>query len=52
MYGRFGIGGVTVGAGGLAATGFGAGWYVLAASLLILTGVMLMRWGRRRGATR
>lgn len=49
MYGKLGIVGVT---GGLATTGFSTAWYVVLASVLIVTGMLLARWGRRRGATR
>lgn len=52
MYGKTSIVGVTAGAGGLASTGFGVVWYVLAASILIVGGSLLMRWGHRRAAPR
>lgn len=52
MYGKTSIVGVTVGTGGLAATGFGLAWYAVAVSVLIVSGLLLMRWGRRRGAAR
>jgi hypothetical protein len=52
MYGKTGIVGVTGGTGGLAATGFGVSWFVALASLLIIGGLFLARWGRRRGAAR
>jgi hypothetical protein len=51
MYGTAGIVGVTAGTGGLAATGFGTVWYVVAAVMLIVGGLLLTRWGRRRGAS-
>ena len=44
--------GVGVGAGGLAATGFGVAWYVVVASVLIVGGLLLLRLGHRRGAER
>lgn len=50
MYGKTSIVGVTLGTGGLAATGFGIVWYAVAASILIVGGLLLTRWGRRRGA--
>ena len=52
MYGKTGIVGVTAGTGGLAATGFGLTWYVIAASMLLISGLLLARWGHRRGASR
>jgi hypothetical protein len=52
MYGKTSIVGVTIGTGGLAATGFGVVWYAVAASILIVGGLLLMRWGHRRGAAR
>jgi hypothetical protein len=51
MYQRIGIGGVTAGTGGLAGTGFGASWFVAIAVMLIIGGLLLARWGRRRGAS-
>ena len=51
MYGKTSIAGVTLGTGGVAATGFGVAWYVVAASILIVGGLLLARWGHRRGAT-
>lgn len=52
MYGKTGIVGGALGAGGLAATGFGIIWYATAAAVLIIGGLLLMRWGHRRGSTR
>jgi hypothetical protein len=52
MYGKTGIVGVTVGSGGLASTGFGTAWFIIAATLLVVGGLLLSRWGRRRGASR
>ena len=49
MYGKGSIVGVT---GGLAATGFGVMWFSVAASVLIVGGLLMTRWGRRRGAAR
>jgi len=40
------------GGGALAATGFGVAWYAVAASILILGGLWLLRSGRRRAAQR
>jgi hypothetical protein len=51
MYGKTGIAGVTAGTGGIASTGFGASWYVAVAVTLIVAGLLLVRWGRRRGAS-
>jgi hypothetical protein len=48
MYGKTGVVAVT---GGLAATGFGLAWYVVLASALLVSGLLLARWGRRRGAS-
>lgn len=50
MYGKTSIVGITMGTGGLASTGFGIAWYVVAASVLLVGGLLLTRWGRRRGA--
>ena len=52
MYGKTSIVGVTLGSGGLAATGFGVAWYAVSAALLIVGGVLLRRWTHRRAATR
>ena len=51
MYQRTGIAGVTAGTGGVASTGFGASWFVVVAVMLIVGGLLLARWGRRRGAS-
>jgi hypothetical protein len=51
MYGKTSIVGVGLGTGGVATTGFGIAWYAVAASILIVGGLLLARWGRRRGAT-
>ena len=51
MYARTGILGTTVGAGGLAATGFGASWFIVFGVALIAGGLLLARWGRRRRAS-
>lgn len=50
MYGKTGIVGTAATGGGLAATGFATTWYVTVAVLLIVGGLFLLRWGRRRGA--
>ncbi|MDT4938616.1 MAG: hypothetical protein QOG80_2287 [Pseudonocardiales bacterium] len=52
MYGRNAIAGITIGTGGLAVTGFAIAWFVLAASTLLVSGLLFIRWGRRRGAAR
>jgi hypothetical protein len=52
MYGKTSVVGVTIGSGGLAATGFGVAWYVLTATVLLIGGVLLVRWTHRRAATR
>ena len=52
MYGNLGILGVTVGTGGIASTGFSSSWYLVSALMLIVGGLLLTRWGRRRGASR
>lgn len=44
MYGT--AGGAT--AGGLAYTGFAMGWYTIAATILLVGGILLLRFGRRR----
>lgn len=49
MYGKTGIVG-TVATGGLASTGFATSWYITVAVLLVVGGLFLLRWGRRRGA--
>lgn len=50
MYGNSSVLGVSVAAGGLAATGFGLTWYVLIGTFLLLSGLLLVRFGRRRSA--
>lgn len=50
MYGKTSVLGLTAGTGGLASTGFGITWYAVTASILLVGGLLLMRWGRRRGA--
>jgi hypothetical protein len=40
--------GASVGVGGLAFTGFNVAWYVIVASLLIVSGLLLLRLGHRR----
>lgn len=51
MYGKTGIVGVTIGTGGLASTGFAVSWFVIAAAVLVVSGLLLLRWGRRRSAS-
>jgi len=52
MYGTAATAGVTMGAGGLAYTGFGTAWYVVAASILLVGGMLMLRFGRRRAEAR
>ena len=52
MYGKTSIVGLTGGAGILAVTGFGLAFYLVVASILILSGLVLARFGRRRAAHR
>jgi LPXTG-motif cell wall-anchored protein len=52
MYTNTSVLGLSLGAGALAATGFGMIWYAVAASILILGGLWLLRSGRRRAAQR
>lgn len=52
MYGKTSVVGVTLGSGGLAATGFGVAWYIVLATVLLIGGVLLMRWTHRRAALR
>jgi LPXTG-motif cell wall-anchored protein len=49
MYGKTGIVGVT---GGLAATGFAVSWFIVAGSVLLFSGLLLLRWGRRQASSR
>jgi LPXTG-motif cell wall-anchored protein len=50
MYGKASIVGVTAGSGALAHTGFGVSWYLVSAVLLLVGGLLLVRWTRRRAA--
>lgn len=52
MYGNTSVIGVTLGSGSLAATGFGVAWYVVSATVLIVGGLLLMRWMHRSAALR
>jgi hypothetical protein len=52
MYGKASIVGVTLGSGGLAATGFDVTWYVVSSILLLVSGLLLVRWAHRRAVTR
>jgi len=42
--------GASVGVGGLAFTGFNVAWYIIIASFLIVSGLLLLRLGHRRAA--
>jgi hypothetical protein len=42
--------GASVGVGGLAFTGVNVAWYVIVASFLIVSGLLLLRFGHRRAA--
>jgi hypothetical protein len=48
MYGSRGVGGVAVGAGGLAASGVPIMITLILAVVLVLAGLLLLRWGRVR----
>lgn len=50
MYVSTGAAGVAAGTGALAFTGFGITWFVVAAVMLMVSGMLLLRAGRRRGA--
>ena len=50
MYAKTSVLGLSVGASGLAFTGFGVSWFVVAASILIVGGLLFVRFGRRRAA--
>jgi len=52
MYASTAVGGVAVGAGTLAFTGFGIVWLVIVALIAIICGLLLVRSGRRRAAHR
>ena len=52
MYGKASVVGITGSAGILAVTGFGLAFYVVVASTLLLSGLVLIRFGRRRAAHR
>jgi hypothetical protein len=52
MYGKASAVGLTGSAGILAVTGFGLAFYLVVASILILSGLVLARFGRRRAAHR
>jgi len=52
MYAKTSVLGLSVGAGGLAFTGFGVSWYVVIASILLAAGLLFLRLGRRRAARR
>lgn len=52
MYGKTSVLGFSLGAGGLASTGVGIEWLAIAASILALGGLLLLRFGRRRAASR
>jgi hypothetical protein len=48
MYGKTSVMGGTA----LAFTGFSSAWFIVAAAVLIVGGMLLLRLGRRRAATR
>ena len=52
MYGKTSVVGITAGGGILAVTGFGVAFYFVVASILIMSGLILVRFGRRRAAHR
>ena len=52
MYGKASVLGISITAGGLASTGFGIAWLVVTASILLLGGLLLFRFGHRRAASR
>ena len=52
MYGKTSVLGITSSAGVLAVTGFGLAFYLVVAFTLILGGLVLLRFGRRRAAHR
>lgn len=52
MYVGSGAAGVAAGTGALAFTGFGVTWFIVAAVMLLVSGMLLVRAGRRRGARR
>ena len=52
MYTKTSVLGLSIGAGSLPFTGFAIGWYVVAATVLLVGGLLVMRVARRRGAHR
>lgn len=52
MYGKTSVLGISLGTGGLAGTGFGIAWFVVTAAILLLGGMLLLRSGHRRAASR
>ena len=52
MYTKTSVLGLSIGAGSLPFTGFAVGLYVVAATLLLVGGLLVMRVARRRGAHR
>jgi len=52
MYTKTPVLGLGVGAGSLPFTGFGVGFYVVAGTVLVLGGLLLMRLAHRRAAHR
>lgn len=52
MYGKTSVVGLSASSGGLAFTGFSLAWYVIAASIFIVGGLLMIRFGRRRAAKR
>lgn len=52
MYAKTSVLGLSLGTGALAGTGFGIAWFVVTASILIVGGLLLLRFGHRRAAHR
>lgn len=52
MYTKTSVLGLSIGAGSLPFTGFAVGMYVVAATVMVVGGFLLMRIARRRGAHR
>ena len=52
MYTSTAVGGVGAAVGTLAFTGFGVAWFVVVALIAIISGLLLVRSGRRRASRR